>query len=217
MMQFGIFCHAARAAGLHSVVEQVIPELATADRAEPRVDVDAWGHPAAPRTLLDVTVCAPFADRYAKCESATASAEARKDTEYPAQAGLRVTGVAVDLFGRLGPGLSALLEQWADLARQRDLLRGRPSRRWLHTWRSQISCAVAKGVARLLITADVDAQQSRPRQTCVVANPLTTEPEAAATNFVGTLGAAAEAEALVHGADVDAAEEEAAAALHDLF
>ena len=54
---------AARAAGFRALREQVVPELASQTRAEPRVDVDAWGLAAAPRVLLDFTVCAPFAAR----------------------------------------------------------------------------------------------------------------------------------------------------------
>ena len=36
--------------------EQVVAELATDKRKEPRVDVDAWGLVAEPRILLDATV-----------------------------------------------------------------------------------------------------------------------------------------------------------------
>ena len=99
-----ILLQAARAAGYTARKEQVVAELATPERKEPRVDVDAWGVVAEPRILLDVTVTCPFAERYEE-KSATASGEQRKDREYPCKAGLSVTGVAVDVFGRHGPAL----------------------------------------------------------------------------------------------------------------
>ena len=140
---------AGRAAGYRSLVEQVIPLLATPKRGEPRVDVEAWGHTFGQDRLLDVTVCAPWAHRYAKdpC-AATTSAERRKNGSYPTVGGIGVTGVAVDLFGRFGPQLTELLEEWASLARARDTARGVAPRRWMHIWRTQIAAAIARGVAR---------------------------------------------------------------------
>ena len=93
-----ILLRAARAAGFTALKEQVIAELATTKRKEPRVDVDAWGLVAEPRVLFDVTVTYPFAQRY-EDKLAVECGEHREDKEYPSKAGLAVTGVAVDVFG----------------------------------------------------------------------------------------------------------------------
>ena len=128
-------------------------ELATAKRKEPRVDVDAWGLVAEPRVLLDVTVTCPFAQRY-EDKSAVQCGELRKDREYPSRAGLTVTGVAVDVYGRHGPALQDLLLRLADLARQHDIDRGCQPRRWLHRWRVRIATEIARGCARQICTAN---------------------------------------------------------------
>ena len=43
-------------AGLKSQREVVVPALVTERLTEPRVDVDAWGHPGLPHMRLDFTV-----------------------------------------------------------------------------------------------------------------------------------------------------------------
>ena len=43
-------------AGLKSQREVVVPMLATEKLTEPRVDVDAWGHPGLPHIRLDYTI-----------------------------------------------------------------------------------------------------------------------------------------------------------------
>ena len=133
-----ILLQAARAAGYRALKEQVIAELATCARKEPRVDIDAWGLVAEPRLLLDVTVTCPFAQRY-ESKSATACGESRKDKEYPCRAGLAVTGIAADVYGRHGPALQDLLMRLADLARQHDVDCGNQPRRWLHKWRVRVA------------------------------------------------------------------------------
>ena len=132
--------------------EQVISELASQTRKEPRVDVEAWGHPGEAWTLLDVTVCAPWADRYTD-KTAVEAAEHRKNLEYPRRGGIAVTGISVDLLGRFGSQLDALLARWADYARARDRDRGQCPRRWQHIWRVKISSAVATGIARQISSA----------------------------------------------------------------
>ena len=97
-----------------------------------------WGHSAAPDLLLDVTVCAPWAARYAADPAAaTTAAERRKDDSYPKVGGVQVTGIAVDLLGGFGPGLASLLGDLAVLARARDVSRGGAPRRLLHAWRTR--------------------------------------------------------------------------------
>ena len=105
-----------------------VPALATAKLTEPRIDVDAWGLVAEPRILLDVTVTCPFAQRYDD-KSAVECGEQRKDKEYPSGAGLSVTGIAVDVFGKHGPALQDLLMRLADLARQHETDQGVQPRR----------------------------------------------------------------------------------------
>ena len=83
------------------------------------------------RGLYDMTICAPFATRYGKGATAVEAAEARKRREYPSAAGLAVTGIAADTFGRFGPALHDTLERWADHARLRDISAGMQPRRWL--------------------------------------------------------------------------------------
>ena len=170
-----ILLQAMRAAGYSALKEQVIAELATSARKEPRVDVDAWGLVAEPRVLLDVTTTCPFAQRY-EAKSATTCGENRKDREYPRRAGLAVTGVAVDVFGRHGPALQELLLRLADLARQHDVDCGNQPRRWLHKWRVRIATEVARGCARLIHTANSSSapvRRAAPAM-CSASQPTTT-------------------------------------------
>ena len=152
--------HAARAAGYKALTEQVVAELATPDRKEPRVDVDAWGLVAEPRVMLDATITCPFARRY-ESKDAAMSGERRKDREYPCRAGLAVTGVAVDVFGRHGPAMLEILTKFADLARQHDLDRGLQPRRWLHSWRVRIATELVRGCARQICAANFAAAPVR--------------------------------------------------------
>ena len=153
--------HAARQAGAFALREQVIPELITPTRLEPRVDLETWGLANEARGLYDFTICAPFASRYEKQADPVATAEAGKRRKYPAIAGLAVAGIGMDVYGRCGPELTDTLERWADHARLRDLANGCQPRRWLHTWRSQLSAEVAKGTARMVILAN-----RRPAPAC---------------------------------------------------
>ena len=168
-----ILLQAARAAGFTALKEQVIAELATPRRKEPRVDVDAWGLVAEPRVLLDVTVTCPFADRY-EDKSAVTCGEHRKDIEYPCKAGLTVTGVAVDVFGKHGPALKDLLIRFADLARQHESDMGVQPRRWLHRWRVRIATEIARGCSRQISTANSAAAPVRQQQPALAASHPTT-------------------------------------------
>ena len=153
-----LLARAGVAAGFRTLCEQVIPDLASGNRQEPRVDVEAWGHSTCANVLLDVTVPDPFAVRYNRSEHKqhvppTIDAELQKNNEYPRTGDAHVRGVAVDLLGHIGPQLEGLLHEWAALARQRDLAFGVSGRRWIACWRAQISAAVARGVARQVQTA----------------------------------------------------------------
>ena len=167
-----ILLQAARAAGFSALKEQVVAELATPSRKEPRVDVDAWGLVAEPRVLLDVTVTCSFAERY-EAKSAVTCGEHRKDKEYTCKAGLSVTGVAVDVFGKHGPALQELLMRSADLARQHEVDMGVQPRRWLHRWRVRISTELARGCSRQICTASFSSAPVRQQQP-VLAVPLST-------------------------------------------
>ena len=186
-----ILMQAARAAGYVALKEQVVAELATVDRKEPRVDVDAWGLVAEPRILLDVTVTCPFAQRY-EAKNAVASGEARKDREYPSKAGLRVTGVAVDVYGRHGPALGDLLTRLGDLARQHDLDCGSQPRRWIHRWRVRIATELARGCVRQVSTANYSTAPVRSAFTPMLASAThtttTTTPAATVTNVQSGTG-----------------------------
>ena len=175
-----ILLQAARAAGYSALKEQVIAELATAGRKEPRVDVDAWGLVAEPRLLLDVTVTCPFAERYAD-KSSVQCGEHRKDNEYPAAAGLAFTGIAVDVFGKHGPALHDLLTRLADSARQHELDQGTQPRRWLNRWRTRISTEIARGCSKLIRSANTStAPKQQPPQlaTATAKQPGTPETNA---------------------------------------
>ena len=158
-----IIMKATRSAGFTSLKEQVIPELVSKKRKEPRVDVDAWGLVAEPRILLDVTVTCPFAQRYDD-KSAVECGEVRKDREYPSRAGLSVTGVAVDVYGKHGLAMQELLTKLADLARQHETDQGLQPRRWLHRWRVRIATEIARGCSRQFCTANYAAAPVRATQ-----------------------------------------------------
>ena len=99
-----------------------------------------------------MTVTCPFASRYEDRNAAQAG-EQRKDREYPVHAGLAVSGVAVDVYGRHGPALESLLVRVADLARQHDQQMGVQPRWWLHRYRARISVEMVCGCARLISTS----------------------------------------------------------------
>ena len=155
-----IILGAARAAGFHGLAEQVVPELRTAARKEPRLDIEAWGHPAQPRLLLDFTVRDPAASRYADLRSepagTAAQGEREKAKEYPALGGVSVRGLCMERLGRHGPGLAQLLHELADMARRRDADRGQAPRRWLKIWRSQLSGVAVRSRQRAVATAVED-------------------------------------------------------------
>ena len=157
-----VVLQAARAAGMRALRQQIVPELRTAAKGEPRLDVEAWGSLAFPRLLLDFTVRDPLAARYAKLRdepAATAArAEAEKSRTYPPRGGVSVRGLCMERLGRHGPMLAQTLAELADLARQRDADRGMAPRRWLRGWRAELSAANVRSSHRAIATAAEDCQ-----------------------------------------------------------
>ena len=152
-----IILAAARAAGLRALEEQVVPELRTAGRLEPRLDVEAWGSVRHPRLLMDFTVRDPSAARYQQHRAIPAGTaeqgEREKAREYPARGGVAVRGLCMEKLGRHGPNLAQTLHEFADMARQRDVDRGRAPRRWIKLWRAQLSAAAVRSCHRAIATA----------------------------------------------------------------
>ena len=155
-------CHLLHSAcccsGLRAQREVVTPILATPSLTEPRIDVDAWGHPGLPHLRLDFTVTDPAASRHAASSlqpaGAADHAERDKATKYGnLVGGAGVTGVALELSGRHGPNLDALLRRLAGYRRAITCAAGRDDGRPLHNWRLAISIALARFTASAIISA----------------------------------------------------------------
>ena len=148
-----ILLEASRKAGYQSRREQVVPELATPDCAAPQLDVEGWSTLGLPRLLIDFSIRHPHACHYSSGQSATLVAGREKASHYGSRQGLVVRTAAMETYGKHGDDLTALLEQLADLARQRELAYGLPPTRWLRRWRAQLSCAVTRLVGRAVQSA----------------------------------------------------------------
>ena len=138
-----------REAGLRAQREVLVPALATPKLKEPRIDIDAWGHPGLPHMRLDFTTASPAAARYQRVNRATAQAAAAaengKTNKYGgAVGGVFVQGLALELTGRYGPNLDALLRRCAGLARTRAVALGGDAPRLLQHWRLRISLILAR-------------------------------------------------------------------------
>ena len=149
---------ACTSAGLRSQREVVVPALATAQLTEPRIDIDAWGHPGLPHLRLDVTVVDPAAERYAKVRGQPAGpaqmAERGKAVKYGLPpGGVGVTGLALETTGRLGPNFAALLVQLAGFARAARAAAGQETTRELRHWHTQVSMCLARFTAGTLLSA----------------------------------------------------------------
>ena len=101
----------------------VVPPLVTERLTEPLVDVDAWGHPGLPHIRLDFTVvdaealhCSSAMRKALETAPAAAQAEKTKESKYGKTKG-GVTGTAMQLSGRFGPGLDALFWRLAGYKR----------------------------------------------------------------------------------------------------
>ena len=139
-------------AGLISQREVVVPALATEQLTEPRVDVDALGHPGLPHMGLDFTVVDTEALRYSSVmrkaqeeAPAAAQAEKAKGSKYgKTKGGVGVTGIAVQLSGRFGPGLGTLSCKLAGYKRASTKAAGKHSGRPLQERRKLLSVALAR-------------------------------------------------------------------------
>ena len=145
-----VITEAAREAGFTCRREQVIPELATASCPSPVMDIDGWGVPGADRLLLDFTLRFGGAARYGwgQRAEAAASAEADKTKRYPPAGGLLPRGIGMEVLGRHGPELKALLAELADRARHTAVQQGKAPTRLLRKWRCQLSGVAARLVGR---------------------------------------------------------------------
>ena len=145
-------------AGLRAQQEVVVPALATEKITEPRVDVDAWGHPGLPHLRLDFTVVDPTAQRFASsCKQpagAAAQAERAKATKYGTPlGGVGVTGISLELSGRFGPNLDDLLRRLSGYRRALQAAAGRDAGRPLQSWRLAYSLALARYTASAIVSA----------------------------------------------------------------
>ena len=102
--------------GLKSRREVIFPTLATENLTEPRVDVDAWGHPRLPHIRLEFTVVDEEALHYSSAmrkgqeAPVVAQAQRAKESKYgKPTGGVGVTGISLQLNGRFVPGLDMLL------------------------------------------------------------------------------------------------------------
>ena len=145
-----ILADATREAGYYCRREQVVPELATAACPSPTLDCDAFGLAGADRLLIDFTLRSGMAGRYkwGQRAHAAASGEGDKQVTYPAAGGVSVRGAGMEVLGRHGPDLTALLSELADRARARAAQQGKAPCRWLRRWRCQLSAVAARLVGR---------------------------------------------------------------------
>ena len=135
--------------------------LATDKLTEPRVDVDAWGHPRLPHIRLDYTVVDAEALHNASAmkkaqEKAPAAAQAERTNAKKygnAKGGIGVMGIAMQLSGRFGPGLDTFLRKLAGFRRAIGKAVGRDCGRPPQEWRSLLSLALARYIAATILSA----------------------------------------------------------------
>ena len=145
-----VLLQASVSAGYQSRREQVVPELASAKCQAPQLDVEGWSTVGLSRLLIDFSIRHPGAARYSVGQDATVVAGREKQGHYGSRQGLLVRTAAMETYGRLGEECTELLDQLADLARQRDRRHGLPPTKWLHKWRAQLSLVTARLVGRAI-------------------------------------------------------------------
>ena len=144
-------------AGLKSQSEVVVPALMTDRLTEPRVDVDAWGHPGLPHKRLDFTVVDAEAIHYSSAmrkaqDTAPAAAQAEK-TKANKTKKRKEELASMQLSGRFGPGLDAFLRRLAVYKRAITKAAGRDGGRSLQEWRKVLSLALARYTAATILSA----------------------------------------------------------------
>ena len=130
-----------------------MPELAIAACQAPQLDVVGWSAFGHGRLLIDFSLRLPGVARYSRGQDAMIVAGREKDHHYPSRQGLQVRTAAMETYGRFGSELTALLDQLADLARQRDRAFSLPPTRWLRKWRAQLSLVAARMAGRAVQSA----------------------------------------------------------------
>merc|ERR1712026_313219 len=93
--------------------------------------------------------------RWGQRSCPAASAESDKTDRYPPKGGVAVRGVGLEVLGKHGPQLTALLTELADRARAHAIQQGRAPARLLRRWRIQLSATCARLVGRQTSLAQV--------------------------------------------------------------
>ena len=123
--------------------------------------MDARKHPGLPHIRLDFTVVDAEALHYSSAvrkaqetAPAAAHAEKAKESKYgKTKGGVGVTGIAMQLSGRFGPELDALLRRLAGYMRPITKATGRDGGRPLQEWRKLLSAALARYTAATILSA----------------------------------------------------------------
>ena len=132
-----------------------LSRLATEKLTEPRVDVDARGHPGLPHTRLDFSRrCGSSARLLCHAEktrggTGCSTSRTKASKHGRAREGVGVAGISVQLGGRFGPGLYALLRKLAGYKRAVSKAAGRDGGRR----RKLLSVALAKYTATTVLRA----------------------------------------------------------------
>ena len=105
-----------------------------------------WSLHAPDRLLIDFSIRHPDTLHCSSGQDVIEVAKREKDAHYPSRQGLQVHAAVMEIFGRHGDGLVALLEKLADRARLRERTFGSPPTRWLRKWRVQSSAIAVRMV-----------------------------------------------------------------------
>jgi len=107
---------------------------------------------------LDFTTASPdaviFQRKAIQPAQAAAAAERGKEAKYGGcLGGVGVEGLALELTGRHGPNLDALLRRCAGYGRAKAAAHGKDAPRLLQQWRSRITLALARFTASAIASA----------------------------------------------------------------
>ena len=157
-----------RSSGAITIREFPFLEL-RCDERDAILDIWATGSAWMGDVVIDVTVRHPCSADLLRAAAETdgacaMDAERDKQKRYPPSAGIRVTTLAAETFGRLGPEAEELLANAAAATVRRNQSRGLPAGRPLQRWRAAISAFVAKSVARTIRSAKQVAPDIAPSQ-----------------------------------------------------
>ena len=136
--------------------------LATERMTEPRVDVDAWGHPGLPHIRLDHTVVDAEALHYSsvieKGTRKSASCSTRRENQGEQVMDTRkeeseLRASRCSSVGRFGPELDTLLRKLTGYKRAIGKAQGRDCGRPIQEWRKLLSIALARYAAATILSA----------------------------------------------------------------